>query len=160
MSTSTVLAGIFAGLLGTLIMDVWSAVTGKLGLVAKPSSALLGRWVSHIPRRKFVHKDIRKADKHPLEGKIGMVTHYAIGAVLGILFIVLVHTAHFSPKNYFVAAGYGFITCIFAWFLMFPSFGFGVFGTKAPAEAKLLRTSTINHIIFGISLAVFFNLLQ
>lgn len=141
-------------------MDVWSALAGRMGLVVKPSSALLGRWMSHFRSGKFVHQDIRNAMQHRLETQIGAITHYVIGALLGVVFLVLADTTSFNPKNYVAAAAYGLLTCVFAWFLMFPAFGFGVFGSNAPAEAKLLRTSTMNHIVFGLTLGVVFNLLQ
>lgn len=139
----------------TFFMDVWSLAAGKTGLVSKPSSALLGRWVSLFGKGKFIHEDIRTAPTCQHEQGIGIVTHYAIGGVLGVVYVLLARLVLISPKNFMLGAIYGLLTCVFAWFVMFPSFGFGVCGTKGPANAKLLRTSTINHIVFGLGIAIF-----
>lgn len=157
MSIYMTFAGLLSGMFATLIMDAWAAVEGKIGLFSKPSVALLGRWVAHFSNGQFVHDDIRAASRRRYERGIGTVTHYAIGGALGVFFVVLVSLSGFSPKNYLVAAAYGFLTCVFAWFVMFPSFGFGICALKGPAEAKLLRASTLNHIVYGLGIAVFFN---
>lgn len=146
--------GLIAGLFGTLIMDIWSVVAGKIGLVTKPSSAILGRWLCGFTKGKLVHIDIRQSESSPNESIIGSVSHYAIGAILGFVFVVVDTLIKVSPENYLIAAVYGLATSFFAWFIMFPSFGFGVFGSKGKG---LLRTSTINHIVFGVSLAIAFN---
>lgn len=160
MTIYIIAEGILSGMMATLIMDIWSAIAGRTGLVSKPSAALLGRWVSQFIEGKFVYADIRQSPMKKFESVIGTIIHYVIGAILGILFIILSHVTSFPPQNYLLAAVYGFLTCIFAWFWMFPSFGFGVFGKKAPPEAKLIRTSTLNHIVYGLGLAVFFNIFK
>lgn len=148
---NVLLVGILAGMFATFFMDIWSLAVGKTGLVSKPSSALLGRWVSLFGKRKFIHEDIRAAPSCQYEQGVGIVTHYAIGGVLGIVFVLLARLGLFSPRNFMLGASFGLLTCVFAWFVMFPSFGFGICGTRGPASAKLLRTSTINHIVFGLA---------
>lgn len=156
MPLNAMLAGTLAGMFATFLMDVWSLAAGKTGLVTRPSSALLGRWVSLFGQGKFIHEDIRTAPTCEYEQGVGIVTHYAIGGVLGFAFVLLARLGLFSPKNFILGAIYGLLTCVFAWFVMFPSFGFGICGTKGPANAKLPRTSTINHIVFGLGITIFF----
>lgn len=158
MSIYMMVAGLLAGLSATLIMDVWGVVAGKIGLFSKPSTALLGRWVSCFSEGKFLHEDIRKAPHRPYEHWIGIAAHYAIGVSLGIFFVLLVGWGGLSPKNFLVTAIYGLLTCVFAWFVMFPAFGFGICAVKGPTEAKLFRSSTLNHIVFGLGIAIFFNI--
>jgi hypothetical protein len=53
-----------------------------------------------------------------------------------------------------LALGFGTLTNLLPWLWMFPSMGFGAFGHLAPAELMLLRSSFVNHIIFGAGLAL------
>jgi len=156
MPIHMLLVSILAGTFATFLMDVWSVAAGKTGLVSKPSSALLGRWVSLFSKGTFRHEDIRTAPPCQHEQGIGIVTHYAIGGTLGVVYVLLAGLVLLSPKNFVLGAIYGLLTSVFAWFVMFPSFGFGVCGTRGPANAKLLRTSTINHVVFGLGIATFF----
>jgi Protein of unknown function (DUF2938) len=57
-----------------------------------------------------------------------------------------------SPSTLLVALGFGLATSVFPWFLVLPALGFGVFGRKGPPELKLLRTSLINHLSYGLGL--------
>lgn len=154
MNEMILIKGLIAGLFATLIMDIWSIFADKIGFISKPSLAILGRWVCGFSKGKLVHKDIRQSQSFPKESIVGNVCHYVIGLILGILFVVVDKLIMVSPENYLVAALYGLTTSFFAWFIMFPSFGFGVFGSKGDG---LLRTSTINHIVFGVSLAIALN---
>lgn len=160
MSIQRILLGFVSGVFATLVMDVWGASAGKVGLVSKPTAALLGRWVSLFREGELAHDDIRKSPPQPHEKGIGLAVHYSIGAVLGVVFAVLAHVSALSTSDVAVAVIYGLSTSVFAWFLMFPAFGFGVFGRNAPVESRLLRSSTLNHMVFGLGLAVFFNILR
>ena len=61
--------------------------------------------------------------------------------------------------NFAFAIVYGVLTSVFAWFILFPSYGFGVFGKRGPPHMKPLKTSLYGHFNFGLGLGLFFNLL-
>ena len=83
---------------------------------------------------------------------IELVGHYAIGIVLGVLYVAGAGWLSVSPGVLLVALGYGLATCVFPWFLMFPAFGFGLLGRRGPQELRLFRTSLINHLFYGFGL--------
>ena len=49
-----VLIGVFA----TVIMDIWATFSNKLLKFPRTNWAMVGRWIGHIPNRKFVHNPI------------------------------------------------------------------------------------------------------
>ena len=52
------------------------------------------------------------------------------------------------------AAGFGLLSNLLPWLVMFPAMGFGALGLRGPAELLLLRTSLVNHLLFGLGLAL------
>lgn len=52
-----------------------------------------------------------------------------------------------------VGLGYGLLTNALPWFWLFPTCGFGLFGLKGQG---LLRSSLINHLVFGVGLYLAF----
>jgi len=46
----------------------------------------------------------------------------------------------------------GFLTNLLPWLIMFPDMGLGWFGSAAPRELLLFRTSLVNHAVFAAGL--------
>lgn len=154
----TAVLGVFAGLFSTLIMDTAGAVGSRLRLTGRPSPTLIGRWVKSASTGTFVHRDIREVQAWQHERFVGSIVHYSIGAVLGLLYVAATRTISVRPENALAAIAYGLLTCVFSWFLLFPSFGFGLFGKNGPRDFRAPRTSTVTHLSFGVGLAVWFQL--
>ena len=150
--------GILAGLFSTFVMDTAGAVGSRLRLTGRPSPTFIGRWVKSAATGTFVHSDIRGVQPWEHERFVGSIAHYSIGAVLGLLYVAVTWTSSVRPENVLAAIAYGLVTCVFSWFLLFPSFGFGVFGKDGPREFRALRTSTVTHLSFGVGLAAWFQL--
>ncbi len=148
------LQGFLIGLLSTLFMDVFNLAASRTLAVGLFRPALLGRWVGHMFRGRFVHRDIRDAMPVWREFALGEVTHYAIGGVLGTIYVLLSSLIDVSPDRLGWAVAYGTLTTVLAWFVMFPSFGFGLCGALGPPSMAPLRTSAFNHVSFGIGLGL------
>lgn len=151
-TTSWMLFGACAGVAATLTMDVLASVAQRLGITAGAKAQWVGRWYHGIARGQFIHSDIAVAPERAGEKRAALVGHYVIGIVLGVLYVVGTGWVNVSPGALLVALGYGIATCVFPWFLMFPAFGFGLLGLKGPPELKLLKTSLINHLFYGLGL--------
>jgi hypothetical protein len=59
------------------------------------------------------------------------------------------------PVELLFALAFGISTSVFAWFVLFPGMGYGAFGTRAPTRLRLMRTSLVNHAIFGLGVGAF-----
>ena len=157
------LFGVCVGAAATLTMDVLGRASQKSGLIAGAQGEWLGRWYLGIARGQFVHSNIAASPQLPGEKRAALVGHFAIGTTLAVLYVFGAGWLGVSPGAFFVALGYGFATCVFPWFLVFPALGFGFFGLKAPPELKLFRSSVFNHLTYGFGLwwsATMFSIFQ
>src|SRR5687768_516531 len=74
---------VLVGIGATALMDVWLLLLRRLG-VRTLNFALLGRWVGHVLRGRFVHADIARAA--PIRGELawGWFSHYAVGVAFAV----------------------------------------------------------------------------
>lgn len=147
-----VLFGVLVGIVGTVTMDVLAVVRGRLGFAKGAKAEWIGRWYLGMARGRFTHADIAAAPEQPGEMRAAFLGHYIIGATLGVFYLLGAGWVNVSPASFIMALGYGFATCVFPWFLLFPAQGFGVFGRRAPAELKVFSASILNHLGYGLGL--------
>ncbi len=84
----------------------------------------------------------------------GYVTHYAIGVSLALLYVLgwaLLVGGRPSPMW---AVAYGVATTVAAYFFVLPSMGLGVFGRRSPEGVRTPLSSLVNHLFYGVGLAV------
>lgn len=148
-----VLFSILGGLFATALMDLGASLGTKIGVLNKPNLAFLGRWMAEIAKGRFVSCNGTIANAAPVKNErlIGLIVHYAIGASLGLVYTSAL-TFFELQSTLLNALLFGFLTNIFPWLVMFPALGFGFLASKVPAESKLLRTSLINHLVYGLGL--------
>jgi len=157
MENRVLIVGLTVGVLATVTMDVVAVIALRLGIAGRgprrTGPDLIGRWMGYLLRGKFRHTDILQTP--PLRGELilGLAAHYLIGIVLTLVYLGLLVVAHATPTAV-SATLYGTATTVFPWFLMFPSQGMGWLGRDAPGDAHLARVSLFNHIIFGLSMAL------
>ncbi|HEX4653130.1 MAG TPA: DUF2938 family protein [Candidatus Udaeobacter sp.] len=157
MESRVFLVGVIVGILATVTMDVVAMVALRLGIAGRgprrTGPDLIGRWVGYLFQGKLRHTDILQTP--PLRGELllGLAAHYSIGIVLTLVYLGLLIMTHATPTA-FRAILYGTATTVFPWFIMFPSQGMGWLGRDAPGNGHLARISLVNHIIFGVGLAV------
>jgi hypothetical protein len=148
---------LLAGLIATLTMDVGSAALRSTGLTAGLSPHLLGRWFAALARGGLGRRSILDAPASRGEVPLALVCHYLIGVGLTLAFLTLVRAIPSKPTptaQIVLALGFGLATNVLPWLVMFPSMGFGLFGRGAPSALLLLRTSFVNHLFFGVGLAL------
>ena len=148
----SVLFGVCVGIAATVTMDVLGSVARRAGLAAGAKGIWVGRWYLGILHGQFVHSDIAASPELTGEKRAALVGHYVIGIVLAVVYVVGAGLLGVSPGGFLVAIGYGLATCVFPWFLVLPSLGFGAFGLKGPKELRLFTSSVLNHFFYGLGL--------
>jgi hypothetical protein len=147
-----------AGVVATLTMDVGSTVIRKVGITAGLPPAIIGRWFAHILRGRFVHHTIADAPDVPGQLPLALACHYLIGIALTVVFVTLLQRSPIRPESrggtVAAALAFGALTNALPWLLMFPAMGFGWFGSDGPRDYLLLRSSFLNHLVFGLGLAI------
>src|SRR3546814_11952006 len=80
-----VISAALVGIGGTIVLDVYSFLMERFFGVAATNWRMVGRWVGHMPRGRFVQPDMRQAEPVPGEHPIGWIFHYLIGIGYGLL---------------------------------------------------------------------------
>ncbi len=148
--------GCALGVPATLFMDVGSSAVRAAGLTRGLPPAAMGRWFGYMGHGSFAHTDVLAATPLPGELGIALVAHYCIGSALAAGYLLVSRRAgSTSPRaRAGLAVAYGTATSLISLFVMYPAMGYGLFGRAAPGELRLFSTSLINHVLFGIGLAL------
>jgi hypothetical protein len=135
----------------TLVMDAWLLLRKRMG-VRTLDFALLGRWVGHVRRGRFVHAAI--ADAPPVRGErvLGWLTHYAVGIAFAALLIAQQGLAWTHQATFVPAVAMGAITVVAPLFVMQPAMGAGFAASRTPAPVRNCLRSLANHVVFGVGL--------
>jgi len=144
------LTGIFA----TAVLDLWQAALSRFFGLPRSNWALVGRWISHIPRGEIRHEAIGKAAPARYETLVGWVTHYVVGIIYAAIYLGLVRFVFGWEPSVATALAFGIVTVAAPWFLMQPAMGLGIMGAKSPKPGAVRAYSLASHAAFGIGLAV------
>ena len=145
---------IVIGIGATLVMDLWNLFLNRTFGISSLNYCLLGRWLRHMPEGRFRHANIAAASQKPFECTVGWLAHYTIGVVLAIGFVGLASGDWLERPTLLPALVYGIATVVFPFFIMQPSFGLGIAGSRTPNPAQARMKSLVTHIVFGVGLYV------
>jgi hypothetical protein len=134
-------------------MDLGGTLASKLKLTGPTPGRFAPRWIASALRGQFVHTDVAAEPAIPGELPKALPVHYLIGLVLAVGYFLSVGRFGYSA-NFAAGIAYGIATSVFAWLLMFPAMGFGVFGLRAPPEMTPIWTTAFNHACYGFGLAL------
>lgn len=139
------------GIGATALMDAWLLLLSRLG-VPTTSFALVGRWVGHLPRGRFAHAAIAKAEPVEFELGLGWLIHYLIGIAYAGVLVALQGAAWLVEPRFLPALAFGVVTVAAPWFVMQPAMGAGFAASKTPTPLKNCLRSLANHAVFGSGL--------
>lgn len=139
------------GIGATAVMDAWLAILSRLG-VPTTGFAMVGRWVGHMRRGRFVHVAIAKAPPIRNELALGWLTHYAVGIVFAALLLAVQGAAWLERPTFLPALAVGVATVAAPWLVMQPAMGSGVLASKTPAPLQNCLRNLANHAVFGAGL--------
>jgi hypothetical protein len=142
------------GIGATAVMDLWNAIQKHFLGVPGPSYAMVGRWLGHFPRRRFVHDSIAKAAPVRGELAIGWAAHYAIGIIFAGLLLAVWGLAWARRPTLLPALIVGLATLAAPFLIMQPGMGAGIAASKTPNPSMARLRSLANHATFGIGLYV------
>jgi len=141
------------GMAGAVLMDVTETYAAKAGITSGVNIALVGRWFLGLLRGRFAHANILHAAPHPHEVKAGWAFHLLAGGGGVALLYPLFFLATGLPFPAHPVLGgllFGLATSLLPWFILLPSFGWGVCGRRGPPGSNALLASTLSHIPYGL----------
>ena len=142
-----------AGVLATLVMDIGGGIVRKTGLTQGAPPQLIGRFFMSVFRGHFTALDPSLAPDTSIPLGFILPVHYAIGVTLALIFGIVARVLG-DPSPKWWAILFGVATTALPAFWMFPAMGFGLLGSRGPQEMLLFRTALVNHLFFGLGLAL------
>jgi hypothetical protein len=143
---------LITGIGATLATDLWALARRELFGTPLPNFALVGRWLAHMPRGRFRHQSLTRAEAMPGELGIGWAAHYLIGMAFACLPLLVLGRAWMEQPDFTTALMVGLGSVAAPFFIMQPAMGAGIAASKAPRPAAARVQSLAYHLVFGIGL--------
>jgi hypothetical protein len=107
----------------------------------------------------FVHKNIIETSSIKNEVSVGLAFHYFTGGTVALTYplFYLVFNVPMPESHLISGLLWGLATVLFPWFILFPSFGWGFFGTRAPNNVRSLISPIVEHLLYGLGLGIVLN---
>ena len=149
-----IMKGIAVGVLGTLVMDSLNYLVARTRLISRIDAAMIGRMAAGWARGRFRYANPNEMEQVRNEVLIGLITHYTIGVVLAVPFLLGWSFLVGGSPSPAWALVYGLATTVASWFFVYPAVGLGVFGRLSPEGIKAPLSSLANHLFYGLGLAI------
>jgi hypothetical protein len=106
-----------------------------------------------------VHANITKAPKLRHESAVGAAAHYLIGATLALTYpaFYLISGTPLPASHLFPGLVWGLATALLPWLVLYPAFGWGFFGRRAPGGIRPILSPMVTHLVYGLGLGIFLN---
>lgn len=129
-SVEFLMRGVVMGVGGSALIDAWALLVRRTLRVPTLDYALLGRWIGHFPRTRFIHQRIAAADPVRGERPLGWIAHYSISIAFAFLLLALWGLDWARSPTIGPALLIGLGTVGAPWFVMQPAFGAGIAGAR------------------------------
>jgi hypothetical protein len=140
------------GLGATALIDLWAIARRRLFGIALPNYGLVGRWIAHMPRGRFVHDSIAAAPSVRSERIVGWIAHYLIGIAFAALLVGFAGASWLAQPTPAPALLVGVGTVAAPFLLMQPGMGAGIAASRTPRPASARLQSVVTHALFGLGL--------
>ena len=151
ISMETVGHAIVIGAGATALMDLWLAFLRRWR-VPSLDYALLGRWIGHFPRGRFMHENIGSSAGIRHERIIGWTAHYAIGVFWAALLLAIWGSQWLEHPTLGPALIVSSCTLAAPFFVMQPAMGAGVAASRTPRPHGARLRSVVTHTVYGVGL--------
>ncbi len=153
----TLIWAFLGGMVGAVLMDITETYAAKIGITSGVNIALIGRWFLGLLHGQLFHLNILDSKPFPQEMKAGWVFHFLVGGggVALIYPLFFQGTGLPLPSNPLLGGlAFGLVTSLLPWFILLPSFGWGIFGRRGPQGSNALLASTLSHVPYGLGVTV------
>ncbi|AZC03413.1 DUF2938 family protein [Acinetobacter nosocomialis] len=159
MNTSTLFfQALCLGVGATVIMDIWLLIL-KIFKIPTLNFSFLGRWVGWIFQGKLIHQSIAQSPQIQGEYLLGWITHYSVGIIFALSFLVIVGSDWLIHPQFYSALIFGVVTVLIP-FLLCNRPWVVVLLRQNPAPFSELSKSLLNHSFFGCGLYLTAKLFQ
>jgi len=142
------------GVGATIVMDAWAVFLKRGFGLASLDYAMVGRWIGHLPRGRFIHDGIGKSAPVPGERAMGWTAHYAIGVLFAAVQVVVAGPEWTARPTLAPALALGVATVVAPFFILQPGLGAGIAASKTPRPNAARLRSLVTHAVFGLGLYI------
>jgi len=146
--------GVIIGVGAAVLMDVWALFARRVLDIQGLDYALLGRWIGHFPRGRFIHQRIASAEPVRGERPLGWVAHYSIAVAFAFLLLAIWGLAWARSPTIWPALLIGLGTIVAPWFILQPGMGAGIAASRTPNPRAARLRNLATHSGYGIGLYV------
>lgn len=143
---------VLTGVGATALMDAAMLARRRIFGIALPDYGLVGRWIGHMPRGRFVHAKMAAVPAMAGERAIGWAAHYGIGIGFAGLLLAVGGDAWFRAPSIGPALAVGIATVAAPFLVMQPAMGAGIAASRTPRPNAARLQSLVTHAIFGLGL--------
>lgn len=147
-----IITAALVGIGGTLFLDVVMLLLGKFLGISGTNWRLVGRWIGHVPKGKFVQRSLNDAPKITGEHALGWFVHYAIGVGYGLLLLVIWGADWFAQPQVVEPLILAIVLLVLPYFIMMPGMGMGIAASRAPSPTVARIKSVFGHSTFGVGM--------
>jgi hypothetical protein len=144
--------GVLIGVGGSALMDVWALVARRAFGIRGLDYGLLGRWIGHFPRGRFVHERVGAADPVRGERAVGWAAHYSIGVAFSFLLLAVWGLGWARSPAILPPMLIGLGTVVAPWFVLQPGMGSGVAASRTPDPRSVRLRNLATHAVYGVGL--------
>ncbi len=144
--------GALIGVGGAAVMDLWALLARRAFNVQGLDYALLGRWIGHFPRGRFVHGRIASADPVRGERPLGWAAHYSIGIAFALVLLGIWGPEWAQAPTIGPALVIGLGTIVAPWCVMQPALGMGIAASRMPSPGSVRVRNIATHAAYGVGL--------
>lgn len=142
----------FVGIGGTIVLDLYAWLLQRVRGMPATNWAMVGRWIGHMRRGRFVQADLANARRIPGELAIGWTVHYAIGVGYGLLLVAIVGAGWLQAPALAAPLALAIALLVLPYFVMMPGMGMGIAASRTSKPNVARLKSAASHAVFGLGM--------
>ncbi|WP_120501266.1 DUF2938 domain-containing protein [Roseovarius sp. EL26] len=154
MITEFLPSAVLIGIGATAFMDLIAFVQKQMLSQKTLNYAMVGRWLGHMARGRFIHRPISASEAIRSEGLLGWGAHYLIGVLFALVFLTLVDQNWLMNPTLMPVTIFGVLTVLAPFMILQPAMGAGLAARHAPSPNIARAKSLLAHLSFGVGLWV------
>lgn len=113
---------------------------------------MVGRWLGHMPKGRFVQTNIGQAAPVPGEHVLGWIFHYVIGSGYGLLLVAVWGAERLEQPAIAAPLLLALALLVLPFFVMMPGMGMGIAASRTQKPNITRLKSVAGHSVFGIGM--------
>jgi hypothetical protein len=147
-----IVRAVLVGIGGTIVLDLYALLVHRFFGVPAPNWAMVGRWVGHMPKGRFVQPNLGRAEPVPGEHALGWIVHYVIGSAYGLLLVAIWGAGWLREPGIGAPLILVLALLVLPYFVMMPGMGMGIAAWRTPKPNVARLKSVAGHSVFGIGM--------